>query len=94
METVKETPTELEPVLAKITSQTDLGSQSWYEVVYWADGAWSSYDGSRTFRDGEKVLDWVACDSIFEQAQLLASLKEWETWKAWKSGEKVVDDAN
>jgi hypothetical protein len=64
-QTSEEVPNELEPVLAKIASQSDLGRQSWYEVVYWADGEWSSYDGSRTFQDGEKVLDWVACSEVF-----------------------------
>lgn len=59
-------PPELEPVLAKISHQNDLGLSTWYEVVYWADEKWSSYSGSKTFENGERVLEWVECQGIFK----------------------------
>lgn len=63
------TPKELEPVLAKISHQNDLGLPNWYEVVYYVDGKWHSYSGSTTFDDGEKVLEWIHCIDIFKQQQ-------------------------
>ncbi len=50
-------PNELEPVLALITHQGDLGKNEWYEVVYFFD-KWCSYAGSKTFEDGEQVVKW------------------------------------
>lgn len=47
-----EVPTELEPVLAKINHQNDLGTSQWYEVAYYADDKWHSYSGSKTFQNG------------------------------------------
>lgn len=41
------------PVLAKIERQTDLGLQKWYEVVFYSEGSWRSFDSSYTFMDGE-----------------------------------------
>ena len=52
---------ELEPVLAQIECQGDLEKSKWYEVVYFADGEWHSYAGSKTFSDGEKVVNWKYC---------------------------------
>ncbi len=65
-QTTEEVPNELEPVLAKISHQNDLGNPKWYEVVYYVDGKWCSYSGSKTFDDGEKVLEWVYCSEIFK----------------------------
>jgi hypothetical protein len=50
-------PIELEPVLAEIEHINDLGKSTWYEVVYF-DGNWRCYAGSRTFKDGERVIKW------------------------------------
>jgi hypothetical protein len=57
----QETPTELDSVLAKITHINDLGVSEWYEVVYYADDKWCSYNGSKTFEDGERVIEWKYC---------------------------------
>jgi hypothetical protein len=57
----QETPTELDSVLAKITHINDLGVSEWYEVVYYADNKWCSYNGSKTFDDGERVIEWKYC---------------------------------
>ena len=48
---------ELEPVLALITHQGDLGKNEWYEVVYFFK-KWQSYACSKTFEDGERVVKW------------------------------------
>ena len=53
-------PIELEPVLAEIEHINDLGKSKWYEVVYY-DGNWCCYSGSKTFKDGEKVVKWKYC---------------------------------
>lgn len=53
-------PSELYPVLAKIEHINSLGKSSWYEVVYF-DKHWRCYDGSSTFKDGEKVVKWRYC---------------------------------
>lgn len=45
------------PILAKIEHINNLGKSKWYEVVYYDDG-WYSYAGSKTFEDGEQVIDW------------------------------------
>jgi len=50
-------PNELEPVLALITHQGDLGLNEWYEVVYFFK-KWCSYSGSKTFEDGDQVIKW------------------------------------
>jgi hypothetical protein len=61
----KEVPNKLDSVLAKITHQNDLGLSQWYEVVYYSDGKWCSYSGSKTFEDGERVVEWKYCKEIF-----------------------------
>ena len=61
----QETPNELDSVLAKITHQNDLGLSQWYEVVYYADDKWCSYSGSKTFEDGERVIEWKYCKELF-----------------------------
>jgi hypothetical protein len=53
-------PNQLEPVLALITHQGELGLSEWYEVVYHFD-KWYSYSGSKTFDDGEQVIRWKYC---------------------------------
>lgn len=58
-------PEELVPVLAKIKHLNDTGYSVWYEVVYFADGVWNAFHGSKTFSDGEKVVDWEYCENIF-----------------------------
>ena len=60
----EKTPEKLHPVLAKIEQINDLGRAKWYEVVYYNDG-WYSYAGSKTFQDGEQVIDWKYCEDIF-----------------------------
>ena len=60
----QETPKALEPVLAKISDTNDLGVSQWYEVVYY-DNRWCSYGGSKTFEDGERVIEWKYCEEIF-----------------------------
>lgn len=54
-------PVKLESVLAKIEHINSLGKSTWYEVVYF-DGVWQSYSGSKTFKDGEKVIKWKYCE--------------------------------
>ena len=63
---MKEDPNELEPVLAKISHQYDLGNSQWYEVVYYVNGEWCSYGCSNTFEDGERVIEWVYCGEIIK----------------------------
>jgi hypothetical protein len=63
---MKQVPIELEPVLAKISHQNDLGKSQWYEIVYYVKGKWYSYGGSKTFDDGERVEEWVHCSEIFK----------------------------
>ena len=57
---VSNSPSELEPVLAKIELIDSNGVSNWYEVVYF-DKYWRSYDGSTTFKDGGKVVKWRYC---------------------------------
>jgi hypothetical protein len=64
-----EVPTELEPVLAKINHQNDLGLSQWYEVVYYADDKWCSCSGSKTFQNGEIVVGWVYCKNQFKKTK-------------------------
>ena len=64
-ETLEEIPKELEPILSKISHINDLGLSQWYEVVYYADDKWCSYSGSKTFEDGERVIDWKYCKEQF-----------------------------
>lgn len=56
------TPNELEPVLALISHQVDLGInewyEEWYELVYFLQKKWCSYEGSKTFENGEQVIKW------------------------------------
>ena len=48
------------PILAKIEHINDLGKSKWYEVVYY-DAGWYAYAGSKTFQDGEQVVEWKYC---------------------------------
>ena len=73
---MKEIPIELEPVLAKISHQNDLGSTQWYEVVYYVDGKWCSYSGSKTFDDGERVVEWMYCSEQFKQQDKMKREKQ------------------
>ena len=50
----------LSPILAKIEHINDLGKSKWYEIVYY-DNGWHSYAGSKTFQDGEQVVEWKYC---------------------------------
>lgn len=59
------TPKEFHPVLAKIEHINDLGKSKWYEVVYF-DGEWNTFSGSKTFKDGEQVVEWKYCEDIFK----------------------------
>jgi hypothetical protein len=56
-------PNQLEPVLATIEHTNSLGKSKWYEVVYY-DSNWISYGESKTFEDGEKVLEWKYCNAF------------------------------
>lgn len=56
-------PTKLEPILAQIQHVNDLGISTWYEVVYF-DYSWCAYEGSDTFRDGERVIKWKYCEDL------------------------------
>lgn len=58
-------PDELEPVVAFIQGLNDLGISKWYEVVYHDGERWQSYEGSKTFEDGEIVIQWVYTIDIF-----------------------------
>jgi hypothetical protein len=63
-ETIEQIPNKSESILAKISHQNDLGSSQWYEVVYY-DNKWCSFSGSKTFEDGEKVIEWKYCKELF-----------------------------
>jgi hypothetical protein len=62
---VEEVPTKIDSILAKITHQNDLGLSEWYEVVYY-DNEWCSFSGSKTFEDGEKVIEWEYCEELLK----------------------------
>jgi len=59
-------PEDFEPCLALIQHVNDLGISHWYEVVYWDESIkeWISFEGSKTFEDGERVLCWKLCREI------------------------------
>lgn len=57
-------PTNLEPVLAQISSVGELGESKWYEVVYHNGTEWCCFAGSDTFQDGEHVISWKYCKDI------------------------------
>ncbi|HRP90911.1 MAG TPA: hypothetical protein PKX92_12850 [Edaphocola sp.] len=48
------------PILAKIEHINDLGKSKWYEIVYYDEGWYSDAD-SKTFQDGEQVVEWKYC---------------------------------
>jgi hypothetical protein len=62
----KETPKALEPILAIISHQNDLGLSQWYEVIYY-DNGWCSFSRSKTFEDGEQVIEWEYCKEQFKK---------------------------
>lgn len=51
-------PREAEPVLAQISQINSLGKSGWHEVVYHDGQNWKSYEASKTFNDGEIVMQW------------------------------------
>ena len=55
---------ELMPILAEIQHTGSLGVSKWYEVVYYEKNEWHSYAESKTFSNGEKVLNWKYCKDI------------------------------
>lgn len=57
-------PEELKPVLAKIFTITDLGANTYHEVVYHDGEGWKSYTGSKTFEDAEQVKKWVYVSEV------------------------------
>tara|TARA_R110000803_G_C11812431_1_gene300882 strand:+ start:192 stop:512 length:321 start_codon:yes stop_codon:yes gene_type:complete len=59
-----ELPDELQPVIAKIEHTNSLGISNYWEVVYYDNKNWHSYQGSKTFEDGEKVVKWNYCKAI------------------------------
>lgn len=63
---IMKNPNKLEPVLALINHIGELGLLEWYEVVYYYEG-WNCYDGSKTFQDREKVINWKYCNKCFDQ---------------------------
>ena len=64
---MKDNPKDLQPVMALIHHLNSLGLSKYYEVVYFDSDddirPWKSYSGSKTFKDGEKVVGWVYADS-------------------------------
>ncbi len=65
-----DTPKGLRPVLAKICHIGENGRSEWYEVVYYDQDfghEWCAYGVSKTFKNGEKVLDWRYADECFEE---------------------------
>ena len=57
-------PDELQPVLAKIEHTNSLGTSNYWEVVYYDNKNWHSFQESKTFEDGEKVVKWNYCKAI------------------------------
>jgi len=51
-------PREAEPVLAQISHTNNLGKSNWKEIVYHDGENWKAYEGSKTFNDGERVVQW------------------------------------
>lgn len=63
-------PNKLDPVLAEIHHINDLGLSKWYEVVYFDDD-WRCYSGSKTFKDGEKVVNWKYCKNCLKRLETI-----------------------
>lgn len=57
---------DLVPILAQIEHINCLGKSTWYEVVYYSNNNWHSYAGSKTFTDGEKVINWRYCEDLMK----------------------------
>lgn len=56
---------EIEPlryILAMIQLRTDIGTSSWYEVIYHDGENWQSFHDSKTFDGGETIAGWVYAD--------------------------------
>jgi len=68
-------PIELEPVLAEIEHINDLGKSTWYEVVYF-DGNWRCYAGSKTFKDGERVIKWKYAKDCLQRIDIRNNPKQ------------------
>lgn len=65
LHSIDDEPKEFEPILAKIKHLTSLGTSTWYEVVYFCE-KWKSYSESKTFEDGEQVIQWIYCKDLFK----------------------------
>lgn len=59
-------PLELKPVIAKIKTSNELGSFTFYEVVYHNETDWCSFFGSNTFDKGEQVVNWKYCEDCLK----------------------------
>jgi len=57
-------PNKLEPIFAEISHVNDLGTSTWFEVIYFFE-EWCSYSGSNTFNDGDTVIRWKYCKDCF-----------------------------
>jgi hypothetical protein len=53
------------PVLANICHINCLGCSKWYEVVYHDKHKWRSYANSKTFTDGERLVEWKYAEDCF-----------------------------
>lgn len=57
-------PERPDPVLAVIEQVSSLGVFQWREVIVHNGEQWTSFRGSKTFEDGEKVLRWVYAKEV------------------------------
>ena len=65
------------PVLAEIKSIHSLGTSIYFEVVYHNDNEWCSFANSKTFEDGEIVLQWVYVEDAITSKLMRMILKLW-----------------
>lgn len=69
-------PEPYERVLARLSHLNSLGTSHWDEVVFHDGDCWRSYYGSKTFKDGERVEEWVYVSHIWtpkERGELISS---------------------
>ena len=67
-------PEPLEPVVAFIQRTNSLGLFKWHEVVLHDGDRWRSFQGSKTFEDGEIVIQWVYTKDIFYKVTIRPEL--------------------
>ena len=74
MATKNKIPDTLEPVITEITTISEVGKSTWYEVIYYdiSNDEWKSFAGSDTFNHyGYKVLNWNYCKEIFNLKEMI-----------------------